>query len=262
MKLITYNILAGGRTRLPKIISLLKQLQPDILALQEAVGFLNNGGALLKLLAAKLGLPYYDLSPAAKYDFSVATFAKFPMTNVQKIPLLQNSCLIATLNTEPFGEITFCNAHLCPFTETERVREINMIINKLKGKTRVILCGDMNSLSPDDNYPDSLVSQLDEKHFKQHTQNGKLSFRAISALGQSGLVDVAKARGKNHVKTAPTGIDLKEDGIPYTLPLMRLDYVFVSKDLLRFASGYEVIKTEVTVGASDHFPVVAEFNKN
>src|SRR5262245_47478992 len=53
-KVMTWNILYGGEDRFEKILALLRQHQPDLLLLEECLGW--EGGSRLKEVAEALGL--------------------------------------------------------------------------------------------------------------------------------------------------------------------------------------------------------------
>lgn len=255
MKLLSYNILAGGRKRLPLIEELVKKEAPDILALQEANGFDLHNNRLLNEFAGRLGFPYFKLSESQKFAFHVATLSKFPFKTVKKLKLLQNAALLITVNTS-IGETAICNLHPCPYTESERLQEIKQVLKLVHAYQHIILCGDFNSLSTEDAYDEQFISRLSEKHQKKYLKEGKLQFIVTQTLKKTKLFDVALHFKQNLISTAPTGTYLHEEfTIPCNSPLTRLDYFFVSASLSEKLSSYEVIKTDVSKKSSDHFPI-------
>jgi exodeoxyribonuclease-3 len=261
MKLLTYNILSGGKQRLISILRLINLEKPDFLAIQEASEFDKNNSKLLKRFAKDLGFPYFNLSPSAKYDYHTASFSKYPFIKATKLPLIQNSALI-TLSETPIGNLTVCNAHLCPGKESERLQEIKKILPYLQLNSNVILVGDMNSLSPHDKYPKNIINKFNQINLEKFTRNNKLITDAISTIESSGLIDVAVHLKKNQIHTVPTRVNLPElFSIPLDQPQLRLDYIFVSKPLIGRISNYKVIRGKPAQYASDHYPIAVTFNK-
>lgn len=260
MKLMTYNILAGGRTRFPLILTIIRQAAPDFLAIQEANGFEKNDFQRLKEWSQALNLPYFELAPATRYDFHIASLSRYPFKKVEKIKLLQNACLLTEIES-PLGRVTVVNAHPYPQEERERLKDIEKVLSAISNKLHPILLGDMNALSPLDGYPQTIVDQFNVYHLLKFTQNGTLVFTCIQKILAAHFTDVAVFLKQNQVPTAPNGIDLHE---PFTIthnqPSIRLDYVFVRKELIKNLSVYKVIINDTTRKASDHFPVVVKLN--
>lgn len=60
MKLMTYNILDGAKDRLELVINAVKRESPDYLTINEANTFAGNNNKILKYVAKKIGLPYFN----------------------------------------------------------------------------------------------------------------------------------------------------------------------------------------------------------
>jgi len=230
MKIMSYNILNGGGKRLPMILKTIKAAAPDFLAIQEANGFKDHDNQTCDYFAQTLGLPFYEISPAYKYAFDVVSFSKYPLRKILQLPLKQNAVLFTTVTTE-FGELVIINCHPCPYTDSDRLVEMETIFNYITPTVQTILLGDFNSLAATDSYPENIVELFNDKHKLKYTVARKLSFRVTDYILQRGFVDVAKHLGKNHGLTAPTGQNLPDEThtIPYDQPPVRLDYFFVSK---------------------------------
>ena len=87
MRFISYNILTGGlspdRTNL--VLNVLKKLEPDYLAIQEANCFEYKNEEKMKLFSKELNLPYYELGVGGEKGnfnfYNCASFSKFPFIN-------------------------------------------------------------------------------------------------------------------------------------------------------------------------------------
>lgn len=256
---MTYNILAGGRTRRPMLLTILKQIAPDFLAIQEANGFEKNDFQRLNEWSQALNLPHFELAPSAKFDFHIASLSRYPFRHVEKMRLLQNACM-ATVIDSPLGRVTVVNAHPYPRAEVERLNDIEKILSAITNEPQPILLGDINALSPEDSYPETIVDRFNSYHLLKFTQHGKLVFACIQKILAAHFIDIAVYMKQNQIPTAPNGIDLHEQfTITHDQPAIRLDYVFVRKELIKKVRTYEVIINDTTKKASDHFPVVVEF---
>lgn len=252
MKLMTYNILSGGKDRLPLIIKAINEVKPDYLTINEANTFASNDNQVLKEVAKTINLPYYEIALSGEYNYHVTSFSKYPFKKVIKLQPLMRACVVGLIETE-LGEISIASLHLTPYSEDLRHPEIDLILGYQKQYENRILMGDMNSLSPDDAYDQNMVKHFNEMQMKKFTKEGKLRFDAISKILSSGYTDTAVKLGKNKDYTAPTTINEYEAHSD-----MRLDYIFMSESLVLYLTSYSVIKNETTNKASDHYPVVVE----
>lgn len=256
MKLMTYNILNGGEAGLDFVADVVKKEAPDYLTINEANTFATGDNKVLREFALKTGFKFYDLALSGEYDYHVAVLSKYPLKQTQKLQLLMRACIISVIETE-IGDISVASLHLTPYSEDLRHSEIDLILdyqNKFKNK---ILMGDMNSLSPDDDYDPNMVKDFNEMQTKKFTTDGKLRFDAIGKILSKGYVDTAVRLGKNKEHTAPTTIN------EYSAHSnMRLDYIFISESLTPHLQSYKVVKNEVSDTASDHYPIVIELISN
>ncbi len=161
MRIMTNNILEGGLdnkgARIEKIIDVIKEANPDFVALQEANSFDENDNELLKTVSNETNLPHYALSPGALYKdrkrYHVASLSRYPLREEHTFPKSQfQSAALSVAIDSPLGEISLCNVHLHDSSEAERLKEIEIIIKyQSKHKNHVIL-GDLNAISRSDNY--------------------------------------------------------------------------------------------------------------
>ena len=249
MKLMTYNILNGGEAGLPLVEKVIKKENPDYLTINEANTFAKDNNKILKKFSKNLNYPYYDIALSGEYDYHLVILSKYPFKKIYKIKPLMRAGIITIIQTE-IGKISMISTHLTPYTEDLRLPEIDLIIEGQKRYKNKILMGDMNSLSPYDNYKSEIIKNFNEMQLKKFTTNGKLRFDAIKKILSNDYLDTALELGKNKEYTAPTSLNEYE-----AHSNMRLDYVFISRSLRKYLKSYLVIKNELTNKASDHFPV-------
>ena len=255
MKLMTYNILGGWEDRIELIIDTVLDESPDILVVNEANAFVPDISGHLALLSETTDLSYAAAAPSGQDDFHVLLFSKKPFHYVQFLTPLVRAGVFATVDTV-FGELTIVGTHLSPFNEDERVTEIASILEAVKHHPRTVILGDLNSLSPHDDYPHLTWERMNDVQRTKFTTDRELRFDTIRRIEEAGFVDVAAARGCNDQPTSPTAIthDIAHADT-------RLDYIFVSQALREAVTDYRVVRTPDTEIASDHYPVVAELKR-
>ncbi|MBS9716472.1 endonuclease/exonuclease/phosphatase family protein [Pseudohalocynthiibacter aestuariivivens] len=247
---MTYNILCGGlakvngEERLNSILETVQDCAPDILALQEANHF--ESPELAKRFSKALLLPYYALAEAAIYEdgerYNVIVFSRYPISKVYRFPDCQfQSAAISVMLETPVGKISICNAHLHAFSETHRVKELGCILAYQCGFQDQLFVGDMNAISRSDTYAD------DATEFE-------LNYEVTDMLNRE-FTDVFAATSGPDQWTHPSRI--KAD---HTRKVFRrIDYVFASPSLSRRVVRAKVITSEKAHRASDHFPLIVEF---
>ncbi len=252
MEIMTFNIFEGAEETLPAVVGIVNSKKPDFLAIQEANTFSKNNNELLKELATRFDLPYFDISLSREFDFHVASFSKVPFKIVRKLEGFRNAALLTTIDSE-YGEIAICNTHLTPYTENERLMEVEKVIAALEQYPRRIIIGDLNSLSPQDQFDSDLVASFSTGQRKKFTNNDQLQFKVISRLLAEDYLDTAVLNGNNNQNTVPTHFN--DQAYPH--PPLRLDYIFISSSLHPHSIDLEVIKSTLSNDASDHYPVIA-----
>jgi len=245
MKIMTYNIYEGGGSRLPVIADIIKEENPDFVALQEAV-FEDPD---LRTLGEQTGYEHHVISYAGKGNFNVASLSKFSFKTAYGLARFRNACLKTVIASE-FGEITILNAHLTPSSEGQRLKELGIILNET-GYGHTIILGDFNSLSPEDKYDTTAFNDTEKRKF---TKDGRVRYEVIQRLTDAGYTDVAIHLGLIDRETVPPQIAEDNHGLPF-----RLDYIFVSGSLIPYTRYARVVRTEHSSRASDHYPLVAIF---
>ncbi|NNE67322.1 MAG: hypothetical protein HKN33_12215 [Pyrinomonadaceae bacterium] len=228
VRVLTFNILHGATTKgdfdLDKIASVIKNADPDLVALQE-VDFKTNRAKKYDL-ATELGwrtkmAPLFG--KAMDYDggaYGEGVLSRLPITSSRNIPLPHSkgneprAALEITVELESGEKISFIGTHLEHQREsTDRVAQVKKINEVfLSNQYPTILAGDLNDL------PDSEPISILKRHWKD-------------------------ASGKDGKATFPSD-----------KPTKRIDYVFY-----RPMNRWEVVKAEVICDsiASDHCAVLS-----
>ncbi len=255
MKLLTYNILNGGQPdRLPLIREVVHSLDADIVCLQETNGFDALEGAILKSFGHSMGYHCHAFAPCGTLgkNYSVATYAKSPIISSEAIPGLRHAGQVVLLK----GGLAVCNVLISHVSEDERLRELRLVANFLAPYENKIICGDFNMLSPWDKYDPSLLDTFNEKQRSRFAAGGKLEFRAALYMAEQHYRDAAQIAGAKGEWTVRTKGSASE-GHPLQA---RLDYVFVCNSLAPKVRSMEVIRAGLTDKASDHYPVLVDFD--
>nr|WP_121272732.1 endonuclease/exonuclease/phosphatase family protein [Pedobacter schmidteae] len=249
-KIISYNILEGMKmdTTAGKqdFVKWLKNENPDILALEECNKFTQKS---LEELARSYGHPYAVL--LREQGYPVALTSKFPIVNVQKVTdNMHHGFIVAKI--KDFNVLVL---HLSPHKYWKRREEIDVILNTIatsQQKEKWVVMGDFNSLSPldKDNYADGKyaerLKEMAKKYsFHENLVDGKyLDFEVQKRILEFGLHDTAKEKA--------TGNEPKAN---------RIDYIYVTADLMPYVSKAQFIRDDFTAKHSDHVPVVVELKR-
>lgn len=253
--LMTYNILKGGADRLGEICTILAEQAPDFVALNEANDFDRAQEKMLKDVAEKIGLPYYALA-VSESGYHVAVASRFPFKALHTLAPLRRAG-IACVVEAPIGEVCIVATHMTPYSEADRAPEALVLEQAGEGYENCLLVGDLNSLSPADAYPESMIADFNEKQIKKFTTNGALCFDTITHFLNAGFVDMAVAAGQNKIATTPTASNVD---VSHISAGMRLDYVLARGPVAQRLVSYTVIKNSATDRASDHYPVLVAFS--
>ena len=270
MKFLSYNIFLGGKEADPECISFIKdyvsertdlimetikEVNPDLLTIQEANYFEKNDYELTRLYSETLGMPYYSLAKGKRQingsAHNVVTFSKVPIKKSQIIPLHSNACLETILETK-IGEIGVFNTHLAPYSEDQRLAEARTIMEQAKKFDSYLVMGDMNSLSHTDSYDEAFHQSLNGRQRRKFIKNDRIENSVMRFFQSEGAIDIAQNKEKNHIRTVPTASNKD----PNHGSEMRLDYMLCSHKLLPYIEDYQVLKTEISNLGSDHYPVV------
>lgn len=167
-RVLTYNIHHANPPSKPNVIDIdaianvIKQQQPDLIALQEVDVYTNRSGKTLNEtseIARLAGLPYYFFGKAIDYqggEYGVAILSKYPLSSMANYPLPTaagsggelRTLATAIISLPGNKTIVFASTHLDAQTsETNRLLQIQKITDILNPQTiPVILAGDFNAI--------------------------------------------------------------------------------------------------------------------
>jgi len=263
MKVMSYNTLFGGfdghdARRFDAQMKLINEVQPDILLAQELKGFTENGMKRLLLMEERINMRGF-IAPAVHTGQNTGVFIKpnlKPSSREIDSEHFHHAVVIATLTIPGSAKpLTVISAHLCPFGFHVRLLEAAYLINHADDNAFTLVAGDYNSVSPYDPDPagiDELPSRFKARYV---TPDGTIDTNVMKTFYQAGFIDVASKLGGHNEPTVPTGGFKGTEFVPF-----RSDYILVTKSLAELVAAYSVIKTPLTDMASDHYPIVAEFN--
>jgi endonuclease/exonuclease/phosphatase family metal-dependent hydrolase len=164
IKVLTYNIHHGvsenGKTNLLRVVDLIKQHQPDLVALQEVDSGVTRSGRLnqLRILSLLTGYETYmgkaiDLQ-GGKYGLGI--LSKLPLETTQLIKLPnpdsteQRILFCGLLSITEGRYLRFCNVHLDNKSPLNRGLQAAVVNEALKNSIYpVILAGDFNATTDD-----------------------------------------------------------------------------------------------------------------
>jgi exodeoxyribonuclease-3 len=260
LKVMTFNILVGGEERFGAILDILAARRPDLLILEECVGW--EDGERLGRVAGVLGIPATARHLYLGRARPRPSGARYPVAVVSRRPL----ALARSYNDPSFfghglvecaiaagGEVlTLFGAHFEPKRESLRFVEARYLRSLLDpaafARGRYLLAGDLNALSLRDPYPAELAERVRAAGVDKYGHPPR--FETIEEIEGFGWVDLLRQRPLSAAwVTAPR--DRGGVRIDY-----RTDYLFASPPLAERHIGAEVIEVG---GASDHHAVEATF---
>jgi exodeoxyribonuclease-3 len=250
VRIATYNLFEGASGSYNRLVEFVRDAQLDVVCFQEVNGWQDGDNARLRDFTDKV------LFTASAYgnsntEFKLATISKHAIVGkTLHAEAFWHAALETVVQATPDKQIAVMNVHLDPWQEASRVKEVKRLLAAVQAGRPTIITGDFNSLSRQDNYPPELLQQLQAKGISKFGANA-LEFSVIDCLLQAGFIDVAAAAGKMET-TVPSDFNTDQ---AHEVPV-RVDYVFVSPDLVPCVRGVETLKNDLTNAISDHYPVV------
>lgn len=252
---MTYNILRGGKdgessARLEQVCTLIRQVAPDVLVLNECNDFERDGFRTFHLLERELGMR--GLFAPASSGYHVALYLRGAQpVEVHLLERELHHCAIAARLTAAGQQYTIVGTHLCPFSGEARVTEAQHL-SRFFGAEPLFLLGDLNSLSPQDAPGLQLDGWLPRRRVRHQLAGGGADTRAIAAIEACGLVDVLHAAGS----AASTALTRSCPG--WQDYQVRLDYVFASAAAAAGVKRAERVDGALAETASDHYPLFVD----
>lgn len=263
IKLITHNVWYGftkkPEPRHGRWLKWMENEQPDVVSLQELNGYTSE-----KLASDAKAWGHSHSVLLKKDGFATGVTSKYPITEVAKI---RDGMHHGLLRCRIEG-IWFYVIHFHPSDYARRVEEASILAKDIEQlveeNPRIVLAGDFNGFSPvdrDQYASDSKLvpffRMLDQRNRDaRNLNNGQIDYGGIEAILKQGFVDVVanvRSADQGFVGTFPTRLVSDEDhGTD-----RRLDYIFVSPNLLGQVTSAKILRDDVTEMLSDHIPVTA-----
>lgn len=252
MRVMTWNILFGGESRFDRIVDRVSAARPDVLVLQECLGWEDR--ERLGRIARAMGLPNeprHALLGTARprgsgKRYHVAVVSRRPIDRVQlhNDPKVLGHCLVEA----EIGDVTLFGAHFDWHNEDLRLIEARYLRALYDPSRKCLLAGDLNALSRRDPYPADLATRLAAAGTDKYGHPPR--FEAIPELEAMGWIDLL------HVRGAPAQwITARRDRGGVRIDY-RTDYLFGSPRMAETLSSIEILGAGE---ASDHDAVVAQF---
>ncbi len=258
LKVMTYNILEGGKDRLDVIASVVRAANPDILGVTEANGW--EVPERLRAVGDALGMR--GVVGRATSGFHVALLTREPWaidsSGSEFYPFF-HAALWAKIRLDKDRVLTAVVAHLDPFSPQGRLAEIRALCRHAIPGERAILMGDFNCMAPGDDV-DPSVLELPRNVLARFVRDGRepIEFdrREIELAEWAGFVDVYRALNPKKpgwtLMTTRYGAALRSR--------MRIDFLFATPRFARRAVAAEVIESDESRRASDHYPLLTTFD--
>jgi exodeoxyribonuclease III len=260
MKVMTLNVLLGGEKRFDAIRELLAAEQPDLLVLEECLGW--EDGARLSAVAEAIGIPadtdhtLLGVANARPSGLShhIALVSRAPIARSRiHTPREVAHCLVEAELDLDGAPLRVLGAHLHANNEDSRLVEVSALLaiapsDALRTEAW-ILCGDLNSIARHDPYPADLDDRLDRAGV--HKYGHPPRFEVMDRLFAAGWIDALHERPRSDRWVTAR----RARGVPGAVVDTRTDYILFSTALAARLVGAEVIDVG---SASDHHAVVAE----
>jgi endonuclease/exonuclease/phosphatase family metal-dependent hydrolase len=156
-RILSYNILAGGRRRVDQLTKIISSTHPDIVGLVEA-----NNLQVVEELADRLGMQYrMNANPTQEKDWQTALLSRLPIVETHShihADILTKPVLEACVEEADGHKLTVFVTHLAAAFnqgrggEGIRRREVQEILRIMASKrgTPHLLLGDFNAIAPGD----------------------------------------------------------------------------------------------------------------
>jgi endonuclease/exonuclease/phosphatase family metal-dependent hydrolase len=237
MRVLHYNIFDGfgGSSRATaRFVASLREQAVEVLMLNEYRDESGLGEAL-----SGLGFDHHVINRHHRSANRAALFSKYPFARVLPIPA--NARLAAAV-IEGVHVVAY---HASPHVVASVTRELAEVLAMLADAERVLLCGDLNSLSRNDREVLGYGRLTDSAAMARYRSEDGLSFSVMDAFERAGYID---NRGMSEPHTVPTARGrANEQGAR-----LRLDYA-LSKNLP--VTSVEVLREPPFERLSDYFPL-------
>ena len=154
IKVATYNIFHAGKSRLDDIADNLKQVEADIVGLQEVdeMTSRSRGASQVKLIAEKAGYNYYKFIKSIDFQgggYGTAILSKYPIISFKNYQLESGNEETRTVGHALIDvdgrKINYFNTHLSFEALSLRTAQFDFIAKKASNCNEYIITGDFNT---------------------------------------------------------------------------------------------------------------------
>ena len=247
--ILSWNILDGAQDRFDKIAIKIRTLKPNIVAIQEVIGWNNEK---LKLFSKKVQLPYFAVSKpsfnSSKGKAHSVIFSSYTLKDISKFDGSNHGIVGATIKTE-IGDIRFYGIHLHSMNVSIRLRGLLNVHRDAKRWDNIIIAGDFNSLTRNDNW--AADGFIGDKGYRIMQKAKKLGYQDSFLKLHKKLDEAYTYPSRTYKNRIRKETNQKE-------PRQRIDYVLVSKSLIARLKSIKVLR----IGFSDHDPLYCKIGLN
>lgn len=264
LRVLAYNLYFGGADRVEAIHKVLAHVNADVVALTEA-----DDRTVVETLAEKLGL--HHVWAEGSGDRHIATLSRFPIVewNIYNKPPLTQAVLETKLELHPptpdrspkdlsgvgRGAITIYNVHFLPYLllpfELRRWQAVGKLLEVIRARQPGphLIVGDLNAIAGGDR----VLQRNNPPRMRRMMllQLGLIFKLALPRLVKAGYVDCFRK------------LHLRDDGFTWRPDnrTTRYDYILADPAMAATLQGCCVVDDiEAVNRASDHFPLLAEFD--
>jgi endonuclease/exonuclease/phosphatase family metal-dependent hydrolase len=259
LRVMTYNIFEGAAgERLGILASVVKSAQPDVLGVTEANGF--DDAKRLAEVEKALGMKGHIIKAHTGFHVGLFTTEKWKVeAHGHEFAPFFHAAMWGRIRIDASRTLTVVVAHLNPFSPAARLDEIRALCRHAIPGERVVVMGDFNCMSPGDPIDESVMElpkSILARFVKEGADPAEFDRREIALLEWTGFVDVYRKLNPKKpgwtLMTTRFGASLRSR--------MRIDYLFASPRFAQRAVEADVIESDESRRASDHYPLVATFD--
>ena len=254
LKVVSYNCFEGAEHTRSALLDVISQASPDVLQLQEVNGWGEGSPSELDKVAT--GFDYQTVIYGdSNTRFKLSTIANRAIISSEVITKDFWHSAIHTVLPFNGGVLHLWNVHLDPRSEDGRLLEVEHLIESVGTEQYALITGDLNSLAALDNYSPGLVEKFARQGLRKFGDTA-LRYDVTNRLLGAGFVDIGALYPWENTVPTPANKDAAHAA------KLRLDYGFASPSLAKLVSSYQVIKTDASNKASDHYPVELVFKES
>jgi exodeoxyribonuclease-3 len=226
---------------------MVNDVRPDILALCECEGFLEGDGQRRDAFCNAVGMDgSFVRAPSGNHVGLLHREPWLPdLTRTVSVPMYHGLVRVSLAGADGFP-IDVVATHLNPYSSVFRLAEAQVVLSRIQPRGNAIVLGDMNSLPV--GTPAVGAQRLLDLQLQPDTE-------VAHYFAAAGLIDLI-AQHKDATPSYPTSLEEKADDFGAGV---RLDYVYGTRSMARLCTRAYVVDSPQAQLASDHLPVVAEF---